>query len=167
MKTLVLNAGYEPVSVISFRRAVVLVLSGKASVLAADTSFQVRSEHISMDLPAVIILSRYIHPPRHSQVSLSRRGVLRRDNHRCAYCAAPATTVDHVLPRSRGGQNTWDNLVASCRSCNNTKGDRTPEEMGWTLGFTPSAPQARLWWLQDIEHEAAEWKPFLEYSAAA
>src|SRR5699024_12809521 len=83
MKPLVLNAGYEPLSIVPFTRAVVLVLTGKATVLAAE-DVPVRSEHVSLDQPSVILLTRYVRPPNSRRVSLSRRGVLRRDNHRCA-----------------------------------------------------------------------------------
>jgi 5-methylcytosine-specific restriction endonuclease McrA len=91
MKTLVLNAGYEPLSIVPFTRAVVLVLTGKATVLAAE-DVPVRSEHVSLDQPSVILLTRYVRPPNSRRVSLSRRGVLRRDNHRCAYCGKAAST---------------------------------------------------------------------------
>ena len=161
MKTLVLNAGYEPMSVVSFKRAVILVLTGKASVLQADEHDPIRSESLALDRPSVIILTRYVKPPRRRPVMLSRRGVLRRDGHLCAYCGAHATTIDHVLPRSRGGQNTWTNLVACCRSCNCDKGNRTPEEMGWTLRFTPAPPRVGRFWLREIEEPIAEWRPFL------
>lgn len=161
MKTLVLNAGYEPMSVVSFKRAVVLVLTGKAAVLQSDDAIPIRSASVELDRPSVIILTRYVKPPRSRRLMLSRRGVLRRDGQLCAYCGAHATTIDHVLPRSRGGQNTWTNLVACCRSCNCRKGDRTPEEMRWKLRFTPSPPRIGRFWLRDIEEPVAEWRPFL------
>lgn len=161
MKTLVLNAGYEPMSIVTFRRAIALVLAGKATVLASE-GLLIRSAHVSIDQPSVILLNRYVQPPRGRTTALSRRGVLRRDKHLCAYCGEGANTVDHVLPRSRGGQNTWTNLVACCRSCNNVKGNRTPDEMGWKLLFTPVAPQTGHWWLRDIENPAKRWLPFLQ-----
>lgn len=167
MKTLVLNAGYEPMSVVSFRRAIILVLAGKATVLAADECVQVRSETLSLEQPSVILLTRYVRPPANASVALSRRGVLRRDNATCAYCGGHANTVDHVLPRSRGGGNTWQNLVACCRACNNKKGDRTPEEMGWTLSFTPGPPRTGRFWLRELDNPAESWRPFLSYATAA
>ncbi len=167
MKTLVLNAGYEPMSVVSFRRAVVLVLTGKAAVLQSDDAAPIRSASLELDRPSVIILTRYVKPPRNRRVMLSRRGVLRRDGYLCAYCGAHATTIDHVLPRSRGGQNTWTNLVACCRSCNCRKGNRTPEEMRWTLRITPAPPRVGRFWLREMDEPAAEWRPFLVGSEAA
>ena len=161
MKTLVLNAGYEPMSVVSFKRAVVLVLTGKASVLQSDRQQPIRSESVAIDRPSVIILGRYVKPPRGRRVMLSRRGVLRRDGFLCAYCGGHATTIDHVLPRSRGGENSWTNLVACCRTCNSVKGDKTPREMGWTLRFTPAPPRAGRFWLSELEEPVDEWRPFL------
>ena len=161
MKTLVLNAGYEPLSVVSFKRAVVLVLTGKASVLQSDRDQPIRSETIAIDRPSVIILGRYVKPPRGRRVMLARRGVLRRDGFLCAYCGGHATTIDHVLPRSRGGENSWTNLVACCRACNGAKGDRTPREMGWTLRVTPAPPRAGRFWLSELEEPIDEWRPFL------
>lgn len=161
MKTLVLNAGYEPMSVVSFKRAVILVLTGKAAVLQADEAAPIRSASVVLDRPSVIILTRYVKPPRGRKVLLSRRGVLRRDGYLCAYCGGHATTVDHVLPRSRGGANSWTNLVACCRSCNCDKSDRTPEEMGWRLRFTPAPPRVGRFWLRELEEPVDEWRPFL------
>lgn len=166
MKTLVLNAGYEPLSVVPFTRAVVLVLAGKATVLAAEDA-PVRSQHVSLDQPSVILLTRYVRPPRDRRVSLSRRGVLRRDNHRCAYCGRPAGTVDHVVPRSRGGDNSWENLVACCRDCNNRKGDRTLAELGWTLSFRPKEPRLGQFWMRGIDKPVEQWRPYLETPHAA
>ena len=142
MRTLVLNAGYEPLSVVSFKRAVVLVLAGKATVLA-ETGLTLRSVDFSIRTPSVILLVRYVRAPRRRVMAVSRRGVLRRDGHRCAYCGVAAATVDHVLPSSRGGQDSWLNLVACCLRCNGVKGARTPAEMGWRLRVRPHAPASR------------------------
>ncbi len=146
MRTLVLNAGYEPLAVVSFRRALVLVLAGKATIVA-DTGAPVVGGSMTLPRPSVILLARYVRAPYARSVTVSRRGVLRRDGHRCAYCGAHATTVDHVLPRSRGGQDCWENLVACCVRCNNVKGDRTPEEKGWALRVRPVSPRGPAAWL--------------------
>jgi 5-methylcytosine-specific restriction endonuclease McrA len=92
---------------------------------------------------------------------VSRRGVLRRDEHRCAYCGGHAATVDHVLPRSRGGPDTWDNLVACCVRCNNLKGNRTPEEKGWTLRVRPRAPRGPTWVVRGADARDPSWEAFL------
>ncbi len=107
MRTLVLNAGYEPLAVISDRRALVLVMNQKAAIVAADAEHPVTGSTSSFDRPSVIILTRYVRIPHSRLVPVSRRGVLRRDGNRCAYCDRHATTIDHVQPRSRGGQDSW------------------------------------------------------------
>lgn len=138
MRTLVLNAGYEPLAVVSFRRALVLVMNKKASVVECVDDDPVWAASGRFDRPAVIVLSRYVRMPRARHAPpVTRRGVLRRDGNRCGYCGKAASTIDHVLPRSRGGKNSWENLVACCLRCNNVKSDRTPQEMGWELRLTP------------------------------
>jgi len=91
--------------------------------------------------------------------------VLRRDGQRCAYCGHSATTVDHVLPRSRGGADSWENLVACCLHCNNVKGDRTPAEMGWNLRATPKAPSGSAWVVRGAERGQHQWDEFLSTAA--
>jgi 5-methylcytosine-specific restriction endonuclease McrA len=137
LRTLVLNAGYEPLAVVSFKRALVLVLNQKATVLAGIGGEVVRSAKQEFDMPAVILLQRYVRIPNSRRVPVSRRGVLRRDAHRCGYCGKSANTIDHVIPKSRGGQDSWENLVACCLRCNNAKSDKTPQEMGWELQGHP------------------------------
>ena len=93
------------------------------------TSADTVAPSVSIATPSVIILVRYVRAPRRRAVAVTRRGVLRRDGHRCAYCRAQAATVDHVMPRSRGGADAWENLVACCLRCNSAKGNRTPDEI--------------------------------------
>jgi 5-methylcytosine-specific restriction endonuclease McrA len=152
MRTLVLNAGYEPLAVVSFKRALVLVMNGKATVVNADR-------------PSVIILRKYVRLPYGRRVPVSRRGVLRRDDGRCGYCGGSATTIDHVQPRSRGGADSWENLVACCLGCNNIKGDRTPAEMNWTLRAVPKAPFGGSWTVRGIERALPDWDEFLAPAA--
>lgn len=167
MRTLVLNAGYEPLAVVSFRRALVLVLNQKATVLASSGGEMVHSATTSFEVPSVILLSRYIRVPLSRQIPVSRRGVLRRDGHRCAYCGRSADTVDHVQPKSRGGLETWENLVASCLRCNNKKGNRTLAELGWQLNFSPRTPSGLSWLVRGAERQEPEWSEFLELAQAA
>ena len=134
-RVLVLNASFEPINVCTARRAVVLVLKGIA--LAEESSSKwIHSARFSMPAPSVIRLRDYIHIP-FERKSLSRKNIMLRDHNTCQYCGrvfAPAElTLDHIVPRSRGGDSTWDNLVASCQWCNNQKGDRSPEEVGMRL----------------------------------
>lgn len=165
MRTLVLNAGYEPLAVVSFKRALVLVMNQKATIVAADAENPVWGSAGAWDRPSVIILRRYVRIPSGRSVPVSRRGVLRRDEHRCAYCGASASTIDHVLPRSRGGKDSWENLVACCLSCNNTKGDRTPSEMNWTLRYNPRPPHGTTWLVRGVERTEPTWEEFLAPAA--
>lgn len=161
MRTLVLNAGYEPLAVVSFKRALVLVLNQKATILAGISGAVVRSTNQEFDMPSVILLQRYVRIPNARRVPVSRRGVLRRDSHRCAYCSRGANTIDHIVPKSRGGKDTWENLVACCLSCNNEKGDRTPQEMGWQLKVVPKMPTGLVWSVRGADKPMPQWQEFL------
>ncbi|QZS57566.1 HNH endonuclease [Rhodococcus opacus] len=144
---LVLNVTYEALCEIPAERAVVLISVGAAETVAdREPPFPIRSQHVEISLPQTIRLLRYVYVPHSVLVTDSSRatfaGVFRRDRNRCGYCAEPvATTIDHVLPRSRGGPNTWANLVACCVPCNQRKADRTPEEAGMPLLWEPKAPR--------------------------
>ena len=139
-RTLVLNAGYEPLAVVSFKRALILVMNEKATVVEHVDGEPVWARSQAYDRPAVIILTRYVRVPGGRSIPVTRRGVLRRDSHRCGYCGKSASTIDHILPRSRGGENSWRNTVAACERCNQRKGNRTPAEARMTLRITPSEP---------------------------
>jgi len=165
MRTLVLNAGYEPLAVVSFKRALVLVMNDKANVIERIDDDPVWGANTVFDRPAVIILNRYVRVPQSRRVPVTRRGVLRRDANRCAYCGRSASTIDHVMPRSRGGQDTWTNLVACCLRCNNVKSDRTPQEMGWDLLFAPAAPRGGSWTVRGTERGDPRWEPYLALAA--
>lgn len=141
---LVLNVTYEPLSVVSMRRAVVLLLKEKAEILEAAER-QIRSASLTLPIPLVIRLVYYVRVPHRVFVPFSRKTVMMRDNYTCQYCGAqPARselTLDHVLPKVRGGLNTWDNVVCACKVCNNRKGSRTPEEANMTLLSKPERPR--------------------------
>lgn len=155
-QVLVLNASYEALTDIGADRAVVLVISGTAETVAErQPHFPIRSKHLEIALPQTIRLLRYVYLEHsvlvHDGSRATLAGVLRRDRHRCGYCAGWARTVDHIRPRSRGGPNTWNNLVAACGPCNTRKADRTPDEAGMRLLWEPKAPtdmqrrQRRIW----------------------
>lgn len=165
MRTLVLNAGYEPLAVVSFKRALVLVMNEKATVIEQVEGQPVWGVSAVHDRPAVILLTRYVRIPGARRVPVTRRGVLRRDGHRCAYCGSSASTIDHVLPRSRGGEDSWENLVACCLRCNNVKGDRTPHEMKWELRSVPRAPRGAEWTVRGTERTDPRWEPYLALAA--
>jgi 5-methylcytosine-specific restriction endonuclease McrA len=135
MPVLVLNASYEPINVTPVRRAVVLVIKGVATTEEADGVF-IHSAAASFRVPSVIRLREFRRIPYQTR-ALSRKNILMRDRYTCQFCGrtfpAGDLTLDHVIPRSRGGHTDWDNLVACCHRCNNHKGDRLPEEAGLKL----------------------------------
>jgi 5-methylcytosine-specific restriction endonuclease McrA len=159
-RSLLLNASFEPLCVVPTRRAVVLVLTAKAVVLeAGETAFH--SEHLSIQLPTVIRLTRYVRVPYRSRAPLSRQGVLARDSHQCQYCGNAAETLDHVRPRSRGGRHVWENLVAACRRCNHAKADRTLDELGWSLHRPPAVPRGTQRLLLGHGRWEPAWTPYV------
>ncbi len=136
---LVLNATYEPINVTGARRALVLVLKGVATTEEEDGAF-IHSARLAFRIPSVIRLTAFRHIP-HQTRALSRKNILIRDRYTCQFCGrtlpAGELTLDHIIPRSRGGHTDWDNLVACCHRCNNLKGDRLPEEAGVKLKRPP------------------------------
>jgi 5-methylcytosine-specific restriction endonuclease McrA len=143
-RVLVLNASYEPLSVVSTRRAAVLVLNEKAQMLEATDRIW-RAERVQLPVPSVIRLNKFVRVPYGRTVPLTRNAVFARDGHRCQYCDGPAESIDHIVPRSRGGQHVWENVVAACRRCNLRKGSRFLEETGFLLNKRPSAPHTYGW----------------------
>src|SRR5437879_7816113 len=160
MRALVLNASYEPLCVVSIRRAVVLVLKEKAEVVHA-TDGELRSERETFPVPSVIRLTYFVKVPFRTRAALSRRAVFARDGHRCQYCGHGAENIDHIVPRSRGGEHTWDNVVAACRACNARKEDRLPQECGLSLRRHPRAPHASLWLIATVGSIDPLWEPYL------
>jgi 5-methylcytosine-specific restriction endonuclease McrA len=141
-RVLLLNATFEPLAVVTAKRAVLLMLSGKAELVqAALDGGAFHSETLTITAPSVMRLSRYVRVPYRAGVPMTRSGVLRRDGRVCAYCGKRADTIDHVLPRSRGGAHSWENCVAACRVCNSRKADRLLTELGWILRFIPAPPR--------------------------
>jgi 5-methylcytosine-specific restriction endonuclease McrA len=160
-----LNASFEPLCVVSARRAVVLVLKDKAEIIERNCA-EFRSERATIPAPSVIRLVHFVRVPYRTRVPLSRRAVFARDGHRCQYCNRAAENIDHVVPRSRGGPHSWDNVVASCRSCNARKEDRFLHEAGLRLRRPPVAPQAALWLLATAGSPDPAWERYLPVSAA-
>lgn len=141
---LVLNATYEPLNVVSLRRAIILLLKDKAEVLEA-TDQRIHSASLSVPVPLVIRLVYYVRVPSKMDIPLSRRTVMLRDNYTCQYCGAqPAKaslTIDHIIPKVRNGATNWENVVCACKPCNQRKGSRPPEEAGMHLLSRPGRPR--------------------------
>jgi 5-methylcytosine-specific restriction endonuclease McrA len=159
-RALLLNASFEPLCVVPMRRAVVLVLKEKAEVVARNGA-ELHSERMTMPIPSVIRLHHFVRVPYRSRVPLSRRAVFARDGHRCQYCNRAAENIDHVVPRSRGGTHSWDNVVASCRACNARKEDRMLTETGLSLRRQPREPHANLWVIATAGTLDPAWEPYL------
>ena len=159
-RALILNATYEPLCVVATRRALVLVLSGKAE-LVASTGRAFHSERASFEEPSVARLAYYVKVPYQARIGLNRRAVFARDGHRCQYCGATAENIDHVVPRSKGGTHTWDNVVASCRPCNMRKEDHLLSDTTLTLRRPPAPPRAGSWVLVASGTVHPHWEPYL------
>jgi 5-methylcytosine-specific restriction endonuclease McrA len=141
-KVLVLNATYEPISFVSLKRAVVLLLKEKAEVIEAAVERKLRAERSSFPYPVVIRLVSYVPVPRFFNLPLSRRSLLSRDNYTCQYCGTTEQplTIDHVIPKSRGGKTEWTNVVAACVACNRKKGNKMPIDAKMIPHNKPAKP---------------------------
>ena len=165
-RVLLLNATFEPLAVVTAKRAVVLMLTGKAECVEATAGSAFHSENLTLPAPSVMRLSRYVRVPYRRAVPMTRAGILRRDLRHCAYCNKRADTIDHVVPRSRGGPHSWDNCVAACKACNSKKADRLLEEIGWTLSFVPRPPNRAVGGILVLAIEPLPaWEPWLTAAA--
>jgi 5-methylcytosine-specific restriction endonuclease McrA len=161
-KVLVLNHNYEPLSVCNVKKAVVLLFLGKAELIEASNGRFLHSVSLTMPFPSIVRLSIYVRIP-YKKIVLSRKNILRRDGHRCQYCGRTDVplTVDHVIPRARGGEDSWENLVAACVRCNNKKGDRLPGEAQMNLTRRPIRPN-HVMFIRDFVGSVDDcWKPYL------
>ena len=157
---LVLNATYEPLCVVPARRALLLVLMRKA-VAVEESDVVLHSVALQVRAPAVVRLTRYVRIPYRGPVPLTRRAVFARDGGRCVYCGAAATSLDHVVPKSRGGAHAWDNVVSACGRCNHVKADRGIAELGWRLRHKPVAPTGAAWRVVGARRVDPRWRPWL------
>jgi 5-methylcytosine-specific restriction endonuclease McrA len=161
-KVLILNGNYEPLAITSVEKAIILLYLGKAELVSAMTGRAVHSTSMSMPFPSVVRLSTYVRVP-FKKVILSRKNILRRDGHKCMYCGATSVTltVDHVMPKSRGGEDSWENLVSACLRCNNVKGSQTPDEAQMQLMRRPIRPNHVTFLRQFAGRVDKDWEPYL------
>jgi 5-methylcytosine-specific restriction endonuclease McrA len=166
-QVLVLNASYEPLNVCSVRRAHVLVFKGKAEVIE-ELGVPLHSASSTFPWPHVIRLVTYVRVPRAVQRKISRRALFARDGWRCVYCGTGGgrLTLDHVVPRSRGGKSVWENVVTACAPCNHRKGNRTLEEARMALLQPPKAPAPVLFIHLAASRIPNGWQPYLAVAAA-
>ena len=160
-RALILNATNQPLCVVSTRRAVVLVLNSKASLVETHDGV-IRSQKLTLPVPSVVRLNYFVRVPYRARATLSKRAVFLRDDFQCQYCGAAAENVDHITPRSRGGSHTWDNVVASCRPCNSRKENRSVAEVGLKLRRAPIAPKESLFLLISVGKLHPTWEPYLQ-----
>nr|WP_237341324.1 HNH endonuclease [Williamsia soli] len=167
-RVLLLNATYEPLAAISIRRAIVLVLRERADVIHEDGAGPlIHSADLALAIPSVIRLRTYVRVPYRAVIPMTRAALMQRDRTRCGYCGGKADTIDHVVPRSRGGTHTWDNCVACCASCNHKKADKLLSELGWTLKVPLTAPKGRHWrLLATVKDFDPAWMRYLDLGAA-
>ena len=164
-RTLLLKATFEPLCIVSWRRAVVLVLKDKAEIVARNGA-EFHAERMAVPCPSVIRLTHFVRVPYRSRVPLSRRAVFARDDHRCQYCNRPAENLDHVIPRSRGGEHTWENVVAACRPCISRKENRFLHDTDLRLRRRPVAPQPG-WVVTSGAPIDPSWAPYLTEARAS
>ncbi len=164
-EVLVLNASYEPLNLISTRRAILLLIKDKAEIIEA-TDRMIRAASTELPQPLVIRLRRYIKLPHNLSLPLTRRLVYARDQYTCQYCGGhfPASqlTLDHIIPKSRGGQKVWENIVTACKRCNQKKGNRTPQEAHMHLIRQPYRPRyIALVWLKAPHARHPAWEKYI------
>jgi len=162
-RVLVLNSSYEPLNVCTVRRAVVLLLKEKAELLETGTR-ELRAESMTMPHPVVIRLATYVRVPRDAhRRKITRRAVFARDSWTCQYCGGVrgTLTLDHVIPRSRGGPSTWDNIVTCCAPCNRRKGDRLPRQARMVPARKPKAPSSTIFIHVATPTIPAAWEQYL------
>jgi 5-methylcytosine-specific restriction endonuclease McrA len=167
-RVLLLNATYEPLAALPMRRAIIMVLCGKADVVHDDPAGPIiHSATRAIPVPSVIRLRSYVRVPYRARIPMTRAALMHRDRFCCAYCGGKADTVDHVVPRSRGGQHTWENCVACCSTCNHRKADKLLSELGWHLRLAPRPPKGQHWrLLATVKDLDPAWMRYLGEGAA-
>jgi 5-methylcytosine-specific restriction endonuclease McrA len=158
---LLLNQDYQPLSICSLQRSLKLLFLEKAELLHDDPRRDLRTSQSRFSYPSVIRLRRYVHIP-FNRIVLSRRNVMKRDQNTCQYCGSRSDlTLDHIMPRSRGGRDAWENLVTACNRCNVRKGNRTPEEANMPLKREPFRPMHITFFRESSGGVQEHWKPYL------
>lgn len=160
MRALLLNADYTPLKIISRNRAVTLVVMDEAEIIEAGPG-AIRSPSLSIPVPDVVRLNHFVRVPYRAKIPLTNHAVLHRDNHQCGYCTKRrGITIDHIVPRSRGGKHEWTNVIACCGRCNHKKADRLLTEIGWETRFAPYMPGGNFWLVLGLTLNES-WRPYL------
>lgn len=157
---LVLNADYLPLNVATLSKAFKLLVKRKAELVVSEQGNPIVTDKKNYDRPTVIRLTKYINHP-YKKIPLTRQNLFRRDGHTCGYCSSKKDlTVDHILPKSRGGKNSWENLVTCCGACNRRKDDRTPEEANMILKHKVYVPSSLLLLMKTYRYRE-DWAPYI------
>jgi 5-methylcytosine-specific restriction endonuclease McrA len=160
-QVLVLNQDYQPLSLCSVRKSLVLLFLEKAELMHKHESKRVHTVKATFDYPTVIRLFDYVRLPS-KNIVVTRKNVFKRDGNQCQYCGTKSSlTIDHVIPKNRGGSDEWDNLITCCASCNVKKGNRTPKEAEMTLLSKPHKPHHLMYLRSQITTMHEHWKPYL------
>jgi 5-methylcytosine-specific restriction endonuclease McrA len=158
---LILNQDYQPLSVCNVRRSLLLLFMDKAEILHDRPSRKIHTVSNEFDYPSVIRLRKYARIP-FKNIVLTRKNIMKRDGNTCQYCGSTKDlTIDHVIPRSRNGKDTWENLVTACNKCNHKKGNNTPAEAGFKLTQEPFRPNHIIFLRDYMGHIEEHWKPYL------
>jgi 5-methylcytosine-specific restriction endonuclease McrA len=158
----VLNQSYEPLTICTVKKAIILIILKKAEVIANNNGKKIRSVKDAFAWPSVIRITRYVNVT-FKKVILTRKNIFRRDSYKCAYCGRSdlPLTVDHIIPRARGGEDSWENLVTACVHCNNKKGDKTPAEANLKMLVRPYKPNHIMFIKNTVGKIDDNWKPYL------
>lgn len=159
---LLLNQNYEPLTILKVKRAITLLFLGKVDLIENVDGQLLHSISFSYPVPSVIRLKYFVHIKR-KEISLTKKNIIKRDNHQCQYCGRKTgmMTTDHIVPRARGGTDSWDNLVCACLECNNRKGNRTLKEAAMKLIRKPKRPNYFTFVLSELGQPRNKWRPFL------
>lgn len=160
-KVLILNQDYSTLTVCSVQKAFILIFLSKAELVVEAKGQKLRTISKAYPMPSIIRLYKYVNLP-YRGVMLTRQNIFRRDHYTCQYCGVTTNlTLDHLIPKSKGGRSSWTNLVTACRSCNSKKGDLTPEEVGMTLAREPFKPSFVMFLRDFSSNIYEEWLPYL------
>ncbi|KPL12652.1 HNH endonuclease [candidate division WOR_3 bacterium SM1_77] len=159
---LLLNQNYEPLTILKLKRAITLVILGKVDMIENEDGKLLHAISLTYRVPSVIRLKYFVRIKR-KEISLTKKNVIKRDNHQCQYCGKRTglMTADHILPKAVGGEESWENLICACHECNNKKGDRSLKQAGMRLLKKPKRPSYFTFVLNEFGMPNAKWRPFL------
>lgn len=159
---LLLNQNYEPLTILRVKRAITLMVLGKVDLIERVGGILIHTISITYQVPSVIRLKYYVRIKR-KEISLTKKNIIKRDNHQCQYCGKKTDimTTDHIVPKALGGNDTWENLVCACLECNNRKGNRLPRDAGMKLTKRSKKPNYFTFVLNEFGPPKTKWRPFL------